>query len=416
MAIYGLSVKLDVYSIRENVEKDLAKKVMAKAMDAGQAYPVRLKQFYGVTDPVKEENGAESGQASAAGSTPMAKKKPTGPVIYAEVTKERPRASCVVGKSGRKKRICIYGAETYFDARTEVSRGEAVSSGPVRPQLPGGRDGRIHGPEANAILQCLGNEEAIAFNIPPRADNKMREEWLVDCFHHHGHEAKQKYYRGEIPEEVEVSIDTQKQQKLKWETMWKMPDGDNDDLWKWQVRPEANQLLVDCKIKDMIDGFDSGAHKQIQQVNTPNVNMFLNAFRMKDSEDWDYGSVFPKVVSFIRAKLLGMKHEGPAEANPGMKWWQDPEASKDRDSMMYSRNEISRGPQGNAPGGRYTGPKHGTSSTSGSYYGSSEEAGLRTGRGVPEGGLFALPCCIGCAMALKLAITIESNIFVIYCT
>ena len=44
---------------------------------------------------------------------------------------------------------------------------------------------------------------------------------------------------------------------------------------------------------------------------------------------------------FATTKLLGMGHAGSKVANPGLKWWQDPEAQRDRGLKMSSGRMLA---------------------------------------------------------------------------
>ena len=95
---------------------------------------------------------------------------------------------------------------------------------------------------------------------------------------------------------------------------------------------------------NMIYGFDGRLNGTVIDLNATNMNYLLNSFSMT-GKSWDWGVEPPMLaMGFITTKLMGVRHEGPEIRNPGLKWWQDPEAVVDTTKQVAHENRVtSRG-------------------------------------------------------------------------
>ena len=101
---------------------------------------------------------------------------------------------------------------------------------------------------------------------------------------------------------------------------------------------EIKKDLVDKGRVFVLDGRVLGV---LAELNVENINMFINTYSPRDALKLDPQGLNAKAMVFVTTKLLGKGHEGSRVANPGLKWWQNPEAQRDRGLYVSSGRQLA---------------------------------------------------------------------------
>ena len=199
-------------------------------------------------------------------------------------------------------------------------------------------------PVLNRAVELYANEEPRSLDgLPSNCTKDQRDDWCLQVFAMALERATREALRGEIDlprgqEDRPMGAPSYKDKDH--------PVGVLDDPKTWQVCPEAQTLRKDYSFKADFYGFDAKLNKVICELNTKNMNIFLNSFNM-DGRDWERGSdPSAKAFGLVIKKLMGVGRpagEGPNVRNPGARWWRDPNATRDRDLILYKGHRESMG-------------------------------------------------------------------------
>ena len=130
------------------------------------------------------------------------------------------------------------------------------------------------------------------------------------------------------------------------------PKGSADDPRTWIVHPTANTLRDLYAALAIEYGFDQRVSQLVCTLNTTNMNIFLNTFRMHGDPGvaWQRGEgPSKKAMAYISVKILGKDREGPKVRNQGVRWWKDTAASHQPGLVLAQRNEMHGSSRGRSP-------------------------------------------------------------------
>ena len=189
-------------------------------------------------------------------------------------------------------------------------------------------------------LVYLENQHSVLESFPKGIDEDTRANKIISAFRLGFGEAEKRIVTG--ASKAGINKDRPDPSKAKGSRKGENPEelgGYQDEPNTWRVGDQATTGHQDLVTMHDLYGFDGAVCALISQLNSKNFNIFLNSFNPSQKGGWTKGGVSALANSFIRTKLLGLKHEGSKVRNEGVPWWADPEFNRDPAIVIMSRQE-----------------------------------------------------------------------------